>query len=391
MDVDSGPESTMTKAMQEDPALLQPNALISDMQSLNPDPESDSLTSREQLDMLTSNGLLDGALDANVMRILERSSEGDLDRSTGILSNEMKEDAVMQGTSDAVEEEFSGNGLLAGGMLDDAPQNGSDDGETESATLLVPVATQDSLRNPEDASANPPSIADAFHANGLLSSMEEGPTDVTDKQNIAAPPPAPETSTADVSGFQANGLLGSFDDPPADRPATAPIDTAPDNTPSAPALDNASPNRDTSSLDQLLDEMDSAGNTTLSKGKARAVPLPAITRKHPMLPPDRRSATPMASESATASPVESGYPHVDVVSMTEEARGLVPLEAVDQNGRKMMFQRRARKVVDGRAVSRSPNKREACRFADELSDFVASTGIDDGYGQGFEALGDVVS
>lgn len=356
MDIDTGPEPISSKVRREDTAILQPNALLSDLQSLNPGPASDSLTAREQLDMLTSNGLLDGALDSDMMRTLERRSGGDLGRSTGKLPNEMKKDAVRRGTSDAVEEEFSGNGLLAGGLLDDASQNGSDDGETESATLLVPVATQDSPRNPEDAPTNPPSTADAFHANGLLSSMEEEAMGDTEMQDVAAAPPALETTTAAAPGFETNGLLGGFDDPPVDHPATltpatAPVNPATVDTASALALDNVQQTRDTASLGQLLDKLDSTGYTTLQKGKARAVPLPVITRKHPILPSNRKSAPPIASDSTTGSPVESGYPRLDVVSMTEEAQNLVPLEAVDQNGRKVMFKRRARKIVDGRAVS----------------------------------------
>ena len=363
MDIDAGPQSTATQARQADSVQLSSNGLLSDMQSLNADIGSDSSTEREQLDMLTSNGLLDGALDDGVVQSLGSNLKGDLFRSTQTPSSEKNDDEGIEGIKDsstALREKSSGSGLLPGDLPSDVSDHESCAGEIK----MMPSATkplQASPGNPKNVHANPLSTAEAFQANGLLSSMEEETLTDTNMKDVRTRSASADTTAAIVSGFQDNGLLGGLDDLPADQPVTAPIALSMD-TASVPVVDGKTIGRDHSSLDRLLDDMDSAGYTTLQKSKARAVPLPAIREKHPALVHDRRTVTPIPAGSISVSPVETGHPRSNPVSRMDVAHNLMPLEAIDQNGRKVMFKRRARKSLDGRAVSLLQILRESITF-----------------------------
>lgn len=362
MDIDIELRATTSNAVEKETPLLQSNGLLSDFQDPNPSTEPEAMTARKQLDMLTSNGILEGAADADVMRSLEQGAQ---ERRSQSPRNKSKfENANVQEASVVVQEEFLGNGLLFGGTSDDAIQPASSEKEIGSAIISVTAAPELATHNPQAIGTSPTSTADVFQANGLLSSMDEQPTGDVAMKDVTVPSLAANDTVVVSSGFEANGLLGDFDVPPADEPATvtSAVESPRPDTVIAPPTEEAPTNPDTSSLDQLLDELDSAGYTTLQKGKARAVSFPT-TKKFPTLAPTSRSPTPALIESATESPVETGYPHMNLVMMTEEAQNLVPLEAVDEKGRKVVFKRRPRKVVDGRAVSSLDTTRK-CDVAD---------------------------
>ncbi|KAJ9125621.1 hypothetical protein QFC22_000583 [Naganishia vaughanmartiniae] len=105
-----------------------------------------------------------------------------------------------------------------------------------------------------------------------------------------------------------------------------------------------------SSLDQLLEEMESASYTTSEKGKGRAGPnIRSIASSATYLASTATRITETTPHREKTPESASLYSHLNLVSLTAEGETLKPLEAIDRNGKKVVFKRKARKVVDGRA------------------------------------------
>lgn len=189
-----------------------------------------------------------------------------------------------------------------------------------------------------------------------LISMNATTLEVESSINILSNMPA--CSELDI---QANGLLCGFEDNSAEDGMH--LSTVATPTTAAIAVTTAQIRRteeDTagqeSSLDQLLKEMDSVSYTASTKGKGKAGPnIRSIeaTATHLKKFITRIPWTETTVLKAQTSESASLYPHLNLVSLTEEAETLKPLEAVDRNGKRVIFRRKARKVVDGRAVRTS--------------------------------------
>jgi hypothetical protein len=316
------------RTMLEDP--FQSNGLLGGTEMQEPE---EPRTAREELEMMSSNGLLDASMeDTEVFRRL-----GEEETDAPAVGERQLEDSVRQeeeiGEKMATEE-FSGNGLLFGG--DDATQQPETPAQTtnaESTALTAP--TNAGELNPEAAA-----VQEEFQGNGILGgdlAMDDEPTPSGEAVTVPTLP-----SVTAVDGFEANGLLG---DPTPDTEDLNP--TSAGSVAGKSTTHTADETRlGGSSLDDLLDELDSAGYTAAEKGKGRAADAAAAGRV-----PSRSAATPRP-EAETPTGVDL-FPGMNLVLQTDEVEKLQPLEAVDGRGRKVVFTRRPRKVVDGKGVSPS--------------------------------------
>lgn len=309
------------KTMLEDP--FQSNGLLGGTEMQEPE---EPRTAREELEMMSSNGLLDASMeDTEVLRRLG----GEGASAVAAAEGQPEEEADKMHTA-----EFSGNGLLFGG--NDGTQRTEIPEQTKNAeSTALAASTNAGASLPE-----PPAVQDEFQGNGILGgdlAMDDEPTPSGEAVTVPTLP----SVTAD-DGFEANGLLG---DPTPDSENLNPAADGPvvgkSTTPGA-----AEARAGGSSLDHLLDELDSAGYTAAEKGKARAE---GAARRVP----SRSAATPRP-EAETPTTSADVFPGMNLVLQTDEAEKLQPLEAVDGRGRKLVFKRRPRKVVDGKGVSPSP-------------------------------------
>jgi hypothetical protein len=337
MEADS--ERTTTSTMFEPP--LQSNGILC---GTDADGRPAEMTARQELEMM-STGILDGSMeDAQVMRRLE-VSQGTNGENT---SDEQLAKAGEAGNEPPmdVQEEFLGNGLLFGGMIDTAHR-------TETHCSVDTMGTIANVSTTTAVEVATPSAAtiDEFQGNGILGGDLQMMDEPMGEERSAL-------ATADIediaveTGFKANGLLGDFEPllaassipSPSMKAVSETADTIPNGT-----TDGNHTELGKSSLDQLLDELDSAGYTAAEKGKGRA----DAARRPPILASTAtRSALPSLGEPETPTDGESLFPGMNLVLMTDEVEKLKPLEAVDGKGRKVVFKRKPRKVVDGKGVSR---------------------------------------
>lgn len=317
---------------------FQSNGLLSGTEMEKSD---EPMTAREELEMM-SNGILDGSMeDAEVMRTLSASGETGAADVNG--KKMTKDGEARNAPSRDVQEEFSGNGLLFGGMADIEQQSETTRPEENvDTTVAIPATTPD-----ESAST-----ITEFQGNGILG----GDLPMMDEPMREEGSQVPMAAVEDVPvepGFETNGLLGDFEQPPAvSSNPSLPIKSVSETAATIPnGTTNGNTELGASSLDQLLDELDSAGYTAAEKGKGRA----DATRRVPALTTTTtRSALPILGEPETPTDGESLFPGMNLVLLTDEAEKLMPLEAVDGKGRKVVFKRKPRKVVDGKGVSRPP-------------------------------------
>lgn len=334
-------ELTTTSTMFEPP--LQSNGILS---GTDTDERPAEMTARQELDMM-STGILDGSMeDAQVMRRLE-VSQGTNGEDT---SDEQLATAGEAGNKPPMDmqEEFSENGLLFGGMIDTAHKTETHRSEDTMGTIAnVGTTTAVEAATPSAATI------DEFQGNGILSGGLQMMDEPMEEERSALATPDIEDIAVET-GFKANGLLGDFEPLPAVPSISSPsmktvsetADTIPNGT-----TDGNHTELGTSSLDNLLDELDSAGYTAAEKGKGRA----DAARRAPTLASTAiRSALPSLGEPETPMDGESLFPGMNLVLMTDEVEKLKPLEAVDGKGRKVVFKRKPRKVVDGKGVSRPP-------------------------------------
>lgn len=351
MDIETAPQVTTRVNMSDEEPVFRSNGLLSDANIA--EPESATMTAREELEMMTSNGILDESLeDAEVLRNL---GDGGLSRTsagpaaTTILLEKSNAPEETETLTTDTQEEFSGNGLLFGGMTGSEAEP-----ETTGASNVVSATTPIIATEAVETRPERPVIVDDFQGNGILSGndlpMDDEPMLM---EELTASAPTLDSIPTTDTGFQANGLLGDSDPLPAValNPSTAPKTVAA----TAVALDLTSmktkeSSLGTSSLDQLLDDLDSAGYTTSEKGKGRAGPVSPAAGRFTAIT-TTRVAPPILPEPETPTSAESMYPHMNLVTLTKEAEKLMPLEALDHKGRKVVFKRRPRKVVDGRGVS----------------------------------------
>lgn len=169
----------------------------------------------------------------------------------------------------------------------------------------------------------------------------------------------PEISAPEEQGIQANGLLFEFEDVPVeDAIQMSTVTSSSSATMAVTTSQTRIIEQDTtdqeSSLDQLLEEMESVSYTALEKGKgkvganARSINTTAASLVRSAMHIPRAGTIPQGGPTPESLSI---YSHLNLVSLTKEAETLKPLEAVDRNGKKVVFKRKARKVVDGRAVS----------------------------------------
>ncbi|KAJ9109280.1 hypothetical protein QFC21_000609 [Naganishia friedmannii] len=250
-------------------------------------------------------------------------------------------------------ESFASNELLDGSMED-----------TESFRTLgmnMPLEERPKLSARND-SLNAPHVEENQAAQAIQKKTQQAERTETEiGTNPSTPEVAssismiPEVLAREELDIQANGLLSAFEDVPADIHMST-ITTSSTTQIAVTEPQTRIMEKDTagqeSSLDQLLEEIDSVSHTTSEKGKGKAgahvlsiaTSTTRLARSAMRLP---RSETTLQGEQTPES--ASIYSHLNLVSLTEEAGTLRPLEAVDRNGRKVVFRRKARKVVNGRA------------------------------------------
>lgn len=300
----------------------------------------ESMTAREELEMMSSNGILDGSFEyGEALRRLGEEAPG----AAAVVEKSAEGNATgEEGVPTMASEEFSGNGLLFGLTEHSVQQTTTPDQAKESLASAASANAGEFM--PEFST-----VGDEFQGNGILRgdlAMADEPAPTGGVEGVPSPVVVPALQT----GLELNGLLED-----------AMLDTdehrnQPTEAIAVPLRTNgADEARDPgSSLDRLLDGLDSRGYTAAQKGKGRAIghPNPVAIKRVPAID-TARSATPILQEVETPTSGESLFPGMNLVLMNDEAERLQPLEAVDGKGRKVVFKRRPRKVVDGKGVNSS--------------------------------------
>ncbi|KAJ9100114.1 hypothetical protein QFC19_005794 [Naganishia cerealis] len=290
----------------DESSLFQPNGLLAGLlvreDAIGNDTamftDSESLTAAQELESFSGNGLLDGTLeDSETLRTL--GSNRHIERTPNSHYYNASSDANNTANTPGTQ-------------------------ARPGASPEVEFATTEGLRNKNTNSRQIASPRDVGHQNPL-------PLEI-----------------------QSNGLLASFEDFPTVNAATV-IQT------SAAVVVSANSSRtrvvekevsdQTSLLDQLLKETESVRYTSSKQGRGKAgatVQSRYISATYLERSATRTSGVGTDVSSADTLSSDSIYPRSDLATLTEEAETLRPLEAVDRNGRKVVFKRKARKVLDGR-------------------------------------------